>query len=218
MAMIPFFKIAISHHASKFVVVILAIVCYAQTAQSKDASDTSINQEIVFSGPNQKDCPTKSVDPGFWSFAISVPNVLSRSGQLSMAGFQWLKDNGWKSIVDLRLEYDDVTMEGFNELGFNYLRLPIVDGSVPTEQQAQEFLGFATTPSNQPVYVHCYAGVGRTGIMVALYRYMVQGWRMDKAISESRLFGGGVNNVQENWLKGWAQRHNPGSQDNAMRL
>jgi len=103
---------------------------------------------------------------------------------------------------------------GFNELHFNYLFIPIVDNSVPSEQQARQFLEFVTNPVNQPVHVHCHAGIGRSGVMIALYRYMVQGWPMDRAIGESRLYNGGVNVIQKTWLRDWAKAHKPGSYSN----
>jgi atypical dual specificity phosphatase len=214
MTIISFLNTLISQ--GKVAVVILVAACFVIGA--KAYSDQSTNHEIVFSGPHQKTLPQIPDDPGFWSFTISDQNVISRSGQPSIVGFRWLKDNGWKSVVDLRLELDDTLIEGFKDLHFNYLALPIHDFFVPTDQQAQEFLDFVTDTRNQPVHIHCYAGVGRAGVMTALYRYMVQGWPMDKAISESRLFGGGPDKVQIDWLKKWAQAHKPGSYEKSLRL
>jgi protein tyrosine/serine phosphatase len=37
--------------------------------------------------------------------------------------------------------------------------------------------------------VHCEAGVGRTGIMVASYRMAVQGWSTGHAVAEARRYG-----------------------------
>jgi protein tyrosine/serine phosphatase len=82
---------------------------------------------------------------------------------------------------------------------------------VPSDKQVQEFLEFVTSPYNQPVHIYCHAGVGRTGVMIALYRYMVQGWPMLAAIIESHLRGSGINKTQANWLKSWAQKHKRGS-------
>jgi len=150
---------------------------------------------------------------GFWSFSILEGGKVSRSGQPTLAEFKWLKDNGWRGIVNLRFsdEYgetgDDTHIPGFNELGFNYLHLPIPDGGAPTGKQAKAFLKFVTGPANQPVEVHCRGGYGRTGTMIALYRYEVNGWPILEAIDESRLYHGGISSAQERWLLHWAVDH-----------
>ena len=91
------------------------------------------------------------------------------------------------------------------------MALPMADGSPPTNEQAEKFLEFMTNPANQPSHVHCRGGYGRTGVMVALYRYSVQGWSWLKAAEESVLFEGGISDSQKNWLERWAQNHDPGS-------
>jgi len=172
---------------------------------------------IVFVGPRGNIHSGAPSDYGFWSFAVPVSGVLSRSGQPTLIGFRWLKEKGWKSVVNLRVDGerdevgDNTKIEGFNDLGFNYLALPIADGSPPTNQQAENFLTFATDKDNQPVHVHCRGGIGRTGIMVALWRYSVQAWPWQTAIDESRAFEGGVSDPQRDWLERWAQNHDPGT-------
>lgn len=172
---------------------------------------------IIFVGPREGIPSDAPKDYGLWSFAMPVPNVLSRSGQPLLSGFKWMKENGWKSVVDLRVDGergevgDDRKIKGFNELGLNYLPLPIADGSPPTDAQAKEFLAFVTKPANQPAHVHCRGGIGRAGTMVILYRYSAQGWPMDKAIEESREFQGGISEEQVKWLNKWASANAPGS-------
>jgi len=171
---------------------------------------------IVFVGPRGNLPSGAPSDYGFWSFAIPVTGILSRSGQPTLIDFKWLKEHGWKSDINLRVDGerdevgDDTKIEGFNELGFNYLSLPMADGSPPTNQQAEIFLTFVTDPDNQPAHVHCRGGIGRAGIMVALYRYSVQAWPWQTAIDESRPFDGGVSDSQRDWLERWAQNHDPG--------
>lgn len=168
--------------------------------------------EPILIGPRDNLATSTPKVYGFWSFAILNKEKISRSGQPLLSEFKWLKNNGWKSIVDLRVdgEYkeisDDKKIKGFNDLEFHYLYLPIRDGGVPTLKQAQQFLKFVTDPVNQPVHVHCRGGYGRTGIMIALYRYTVDGWTMPQAIAESRLYHGGIDSQQKQWLMNWAKK------------
>jgi protein tyrosine phosphatase (PTP) superfamily phosphohydrolase (DUF442 family) len=174
--------------------------------------------QISFVGPRGNVPDGAPQDYGFWSLAIPVPNVLSRSGQPTLKDFQWLKDNGWKSDIDLRIDgdhapevSDDALIPGFKDLGFNYLKIQMLDGAAPTDAQAEQFLSFATKPENQPAHVHCRGGIGRAGIMVALYRYAVQGWPVDKILEESKLYQGGIDETQQKFLENYAATHAPGS-------
>lgn len=181
-------------------------------------SETTKDSEIVFVGPRGNLPNDAPKDYGFWSLAIPVPGILSRSGQPTIADLRWLKENGWKSDIDLRIDgdhspevSDDAKIPGFNDLGFNYLKIQMLDGAAPTDQQAEQFLSFVTKQENQPAHVHCRGGIGRAGIMVVLYRYAVQGWPLDKAIEESRLFQGGISEGQLKWITKWAETHPAGS-------
>lgn len=174
--------------------------------------------EISFVGPRGNVPADAPSDYGFWSFAIPAPGVLSRSGQPTLKDFQWLKNSGWKSDIDLRVDgdhapevSDDALIPGFNELGFNYLKIQMLDGAAPTSTQAEQFLSFVTKAENQPAHVHCRGGIGRTGVMVALYRYAVQGWPVEQVLEEAKLFQGGVSDAQKKFLAKYAAEHQPGS-------
>ena len=185
---------------------------FPKTSPAKPAAP-----EYALVGPRGNVPNSAPKDYGFWSFAIPVPGVLSRSGQPTLTDFKWLKVNGWVSDIDLRIDgdhdevSDDAKISGFNELGFNYLKIQMVDGAAPTDAQADQFLVFVTKPENQPAEVHCRGGIGRAGIMVALYRYAVQGWSIDKIMAESKLYQGGIDQGQQNWLANYAKAHAPGS-------
>lgn len=172
---------------------------------------------ISFVGPRENIPDDAPMAYGFWSFAVPVTGVLSRSGQPLIGEFEWLAQQGWRGVVNLRVDGerdeigDDKKLPGFSQLDLNYLALPMVDGHPPKEEQARQFLSFVTDPNNQPAHVHCRGGIGRAGTMVALYRYAVQGWPIDQAIEESRAFQGGISSLQEVWLSAWAQENSAGS-------
>lgn len=87
----------------------------------------------------------------------------------SPAGYRALAGMGITTVVDLRAE--DMSARELaepGEAGLNVVRLPIRDGQTPSPKQVQRFLDVVSTASG-PVFVHCGAGVGRTGAMVAAY-------------------------------------------------
>ncbi len=146
------------------------------------------------------------------NYGVVSQGILYRSAQPEADGYKWLLDRGFKSIVSFRRETGDTTLPVLNRGFQNYLWLNIEDETNPTDAQAEEFLNFVTDSRNWPILVHCKVGLGRTGAMIAIVRYSVDGWSMDEAISEAKLYRGGVDLVpsQTEWLRQWASTHPPG--------
>ena len=102
-----------------------------------------------------------------------------------VADLEFLKDNSIESIVSLtELPLHKTLIE---EFGFEYKHIRIPDFSTPTLEQIEEFVTFVNNllSSKKKIVVHCEAGIGRTGTMLACY-LVSKGYNAENAISEVR--------------------------------
>lgn len=99
----------------------------------------------------------------------AVDGKLLRGAAPTAEGYRSLAANGVKVVVDLRAEDGlETDTEMVHSLGMQVVRLPIRDGQIPTTEEVRQFLK-VVEQAGGPVFVHCGAGVGRTGAMVGAY-------------------------------------------------
>ena len=99
----------------------------------------------------------------------AVNDDLWRGGAPTDTGLRELADHGVRTIVDLRAEEDiERDQELYDRLGLDLVPIPMRDGQAPRPHEVEEFLSVMEN-SKKRVFVHCGAGVGRTGTMAAAY-------------------------------------------------
>jgi uncharacterized protein (TIGR01244 family) len=94
---------------------------------------------------------------------------LWRGSAPGVDGYRELASRGIHTVVDLRAEKltpDQLALP--EQAGLTVKHLPVRDGQTPTTEQVNTFLQTVRT-TDGPVFVHCGAGVGRTGSISAAY-------------------------------------------------
>jgi atypical dual specificity phosphatase len=102
-----------------------------------------------------------------------------------------LSAGGIKAIVSLLNIPSDASI--YESAGFDFLCLPVPDGGAPTLDQMSAFVRFvdAHRATQRAVAVHCQAGLGRTGTMLAAY-LIAQGETAGGAIQRVRSIESGA--------------------------
>ena len=118
-----------------------------------------------------------------------ISSGLYRGGQPEREGFEYLKANGIKTVINLRTENDEERV--VKDLGMNYVHIPIsikAWSKIP-QSAIDQYFKVLSDPTNYPIFFHCRRGADRTGAMASFYRIAIQGWEPKTAFGEARDVG-----------------------------
>ena len=123
-----------------------------------------------------------------------VDDGLYRSEQPTAKGFENLNEFGIASIINLRESDTDRKLAPINST--KLISTPLVTWEITDESVAAALR--AIRSADKPVLVHCRHGADRTGLIIALYRVMYQGWTKGNAKDEMLNGGYGFHSIWSN--------------------
>lgn len=117
----------------------------------------------------------------------SLPNLyrvsdeLFRGAQPKEQGFDTLRRLGVRTVVNVRPGHEEAVH--CLRSGLRYIEIPMRAWRFE-EQDVVRFLEIVSSAGHEPVFVHCRRGADRTGMLVAVYRVVVEGWSRESALEE----------------------------------
>lgn len=120
-----------------------------------------------------------------------VSNGVYRGAQPTADGIEWLARIGVKTVVSLRCGKRAAAAEkaAVEAAGMTYVNFRLSYWKIPSEETIDQFLELVDDSNNRPVFVHCFHGADRTGLLVACYRIARMGWSFQEAYDEMKRCG-----------------------------
>jgi protein tyrosine/serine phosphatase len=142
--------------------------------------------------------------PPDWAIPIQLPGVanlykindnLYRSAQPTKKGMKNLKHAGIRTVINLRAFHTDT--DELKDTSLLDEELSVKTWHIEDEDVIRVFR-MIRKKENGPFLVHCKHGADRTGLMIAMYRIVEQGWSKDEAIKEMVEGGYGYHPIWSN--------------------
>lgn len=115
-----------------------------------------------------------------------VSEGIFRGAKPSKEGLAVLHQHGFKTILSFRWRKAPIAVERSQvlELGMNFINIPLNYWSLPNQREIDEFLSIIDDERNFPIFIHCFHGADRTGLLMAIYRVVRCKWSFHDAYSE----------------------------------
>lgn len=140
-----------------------------------------------------------------------VDERVAASGRpMTMKQLEWIKSQGIDAIISLTEQ--PLPREWVERLGIEYAHFPIEDHSAPDPETLKKIIDevLALASGGKKLLIHCAAGLGRTGTVLAAYLVASKEVSGDKAIKiVRRLRPGSIEPIQEFSVLEFQRRYFP---------
>lgn len=137
------------------------------------------------------------------NFSFVVPNVVAGSAYPKGNAeevVREVKSLGIRTVINLT-EAPHPAAEAMTAAGIHCMHIPIADFRAPTIDDMRAVAETVTDPTSLPVLIHCRAGIGRTGTMLAVavaalkYKKLFGMEEVDDCVAYVRSLRGGALEV-----------------------
>jgi hypothetical protein len=168
-----------------------------------------------------------ALDSPVRNFCVVTPDVLWRGERPTAADATWLVRQRVGSVlslqVDARHAFEHATLTAADApLSFPFYMMRGLDplqmlSSRHLDDRAAMFLAIVST-APKPLYVHCRAGVDRAGVLLAVYRMLVEGVSAEDAIAELARFKSPWLPLEKRYINGLSETRREEIRRNAEKL
>jgi len=116
---------------------------------------------------------------------VAEPGIY-RGGDPKVADIYRLHDQGFKTIISLRLNPQASKERLCHKLDMQWFHIPTGVFLTPTAEQFDQFREIVKNPKNRPCYVACEVDMDRTGAYLAAYRMVDLHWSAEQIKEDFR--------------------------------
>jgi hypothetical protein len=144
------------------------------------------------------------------NFCVVAPQVLWRGERPTPADAKWLLEQNVGAVISLQLDdrmaFEAVKPPAGYEHAVSYFQVPGFNPfqilqPVRLDEHLALFIAIVKA-SPKPVYLHCRAGVDRTGVLAAAYRVLIDGVTPEEAIAEMGRFRSPWQHFDAHYIRG----------------
>jgi len=152
---------------------------------------------------------SNDLDSPIRNFCVVTPGTLWRGPHLGSADAQWLLDHGVRTVVSLQLNDKKAFEKAAAPAGLSqalpYFQVPgfspfQVLSATHLDDHVALFLAIMKQ-APKPIYVHCRAGVDRTGVLAGAYRVIIEGADPEQVIADMSRWHSPWNAIDAKYIR-----------------